>query len=129
MTLEQYEIGFKYQFSSNMGKGTFYYMIFAPNRKEAIKIMHQIYGKKEIRIVSIQLAEEAYPSKKVQSKQGDFEMDIKEAKEILGDRATWELKNMKRALMMLPILNTDEDNQRLEAVKVMLKYRKSKEKL
>ena len=51
-------------------------------------------------------------------------MNLEEAKEILGDRATWELKNMKRALSSMPILNTDEDNQRLEAVKVMLKHRK-----
>jgi len=51
-------------------------------------------------------------------------MNLEEAKEILGDRATWELRNMKKALTMLPILNTDEDNLRLEAVKVMLKHRK-----
>ena len=51
-------------------------------------------------------------------------MDIKEAKEILGDRATWELRNMKRALEMLPFFNTEEENQRLEAVKVMLKHQR-----
>lgn len=51
-------------------------------------------------------------------------MELKEAKEILGDRATWELTAMKRALSSIPFLNTDEDNQRLEAVKVMLKYNK-----
>ena len=72
MTLEQYEIGFKYQFPSNMGKGTFYDMIFAPNRKEVIKIMHQIYGKKEIRIVSVQLAKEAYPLEKSTVETGRF---------------------------------------------------------
>jgi len=44
-----------------------------------------------------------------------------EAREILGNRATWELQHMKRALEMLPLLNTPEENTRLDAVKVMLK--------
>lgn len=44
-----------------------------------------------------------------------------EAKEILGDRAKWELRAMKRALKTLGILNTDDDNLRLEAVKTLLK--------
>lgn len=52
---------------------------------------------------------------------------MKRAEEILGDRATWELKNMKKALSMFPILNTDEENERLEAVKVMLKSITKKE--
>lgn len=51
-------------------------------------------------------------------------MSKTEAKEILGDRATWELENMKRALSSFPILNTAEENKRLEAVKVMLKEKK-----
>ena len=50
-------------------------------------------------------------------------MDKTQAKEILGDRATWELKNMKRALSFCGALNTAEENERLEAVKVMLKER------
>jgi hypothetical protein len=48
-------------------------------------------------------------------------MTPKEAKKILGDRASWELKNMERALKSMPILNTPEENLRLEAVKVALK--------
>jgi len=51
-------------------------------------------------------------------------MSKTQAREILGDRATWELKNMKKALSSFPILNTEEENKRLEAVKVMLKERK-----
>jgi hypothetical protein len=50
-------------------------------------------------------------------------MSKDKAREILGDRATWELKNMKKALSSFPILNTEEENKRLEAVKVMLKER------
>lgn len=51
-------------------------------------------------------------------------MSKMKAREILGDRATWELKNMKKALSSFPILNSEEENERLEAVKVMLKERK-----
>ena len=40
------------------------------------------------------------------------------------DNPTWELKNIKKALEMLGgFLNTDEDNRRLEAVKIILKGR------
>ncbi len=48
-------------------------------------------------------------------------MNKEEAIEILDDRAEWELKNMKRALTSFPILNTEEENKRLDAVKVLLK--------
>jgi len=48
-------------------------------------------------------------------------MNLKEAKNILGNRANCELKHMQKALQSLPLLNTDEDNQRLEAVKIVLK--------
>jgi len=44
-----------------------------------------------------------------------------QAVEILGDRATWELKHMKKALEMLSFFNTEEDEQRLEAVNALLK--------
>ena len=47
-------------------------------------------------------------------------MNKKQALEILGNRATWELQNMQIALTMFPILNTEEDNKRLEAVKTLL---------
>lgn len=52
-----------------------------------------------------------------------IKMSKTKAREILGDRATWELKNMKKALSSFPILNTEEENQRLKAVKVILKER------
>lgn len=48
-------------------------------------------------------------------------MNIQEAKNILGNRSEWELKNMKKALSMFPILNSEEENKRLEAVKLLLK--------
>lgn len=50
-------------------------------------------------------------------------MDYKEAKNILGNRPLWELKKMKRALSSLELLNTDEENKRLEAVKVLIEYK------
>jgi len=48
-------------------------------------------------------------------------MTKQKARQILGNRATWELKNMRKALSMLSILNTPEEDERLEAVKTMLK--------
>jgi len=48
-------------------------------------------------------------------------MNIKEARELLGNRAPWELLAMKRALESMPALNNDEENKRLEAVKVVMK--------
>jgi hypothetical protein len=53
-------------------------------------------------------------------------MNIREAEEILGNRATWELKNMKKALSSMPFFNSSEDDKRLEAVKVMLKHRSNR---
>lgn len=51
-------------------------------------------------------------------------MDIITAKNILGDRANWELKNMLKALSTFKILNTEEEAEQLEAVKVLLKFKK-----
>lgn len=48
-------------------------------------------------------------------------MTVKEAMAIVGDRARWELKRMKRALEKFPMLNDEEDNKRLAAIKVLLK--------
>jgi hypothetical protein len=49
-------------------------------------------------------------------------MTLKQARDILGDRPTWELKNMKKALESLGgFFNTDEENERLEAVNIVLK--------
>ena len=37
---------------------------------------------------------------------------------------TWELKNMIKALSMMELLNTDEENKRLKKAKQELKNRK-----
>ena len=43
----------------------------------------------------------------------------------LGDRADWELRNMKKALTTLGgFFNNEEDNQRLEDVNTVLRLRK-----
>jgi hypothetical protein len=38
-------------------------------------------------------------------------------------KATWELRNMIKALSMLELLNTEEENERLEDAKQELKMR------
>lgn len=53
-------------------------------------------------------------------------MTLEKAKRIVGNQATWALKNMVKALKMLPRLNTPEDNERLEAAQVVLKSRREK---
>ena len=54
---------------------------------------------------------------------GEIEMTYSEAKTIVGNQPTWALRNMVKALKMMPWMNTPEDNQRLEAAKVMIKLR------
>lgn len=39
------------------------------------------------------------------------------------NRETWELKNMVKALSMLELLNTEEENKRLQEAKQELKRR------
>lgn len=39
---------------------------------------------------------------------------------------TWELTAAKKALEMMPVLNTDEENERLEAIKTELRERSAK---
>ena len=39
------------------------------------------------------------------------------------NRATWELKNMVKALSMLELLNTEEENKSLQEAKQELKRR------
>lgn len=53
-------------------------------------------------------------------------MTLQEAKQLVGNQPTWALKNMIKALKMLPALNTAEDEQRLIAAKVVLKDRNKK---
>jgi hypothetical protein len=50
-------------------------------------------------------------------------MTLQEAKELVGNQDTTSLRNMIKALNMLPALNSAEDWQRLEAAKVVLKAR------
>lgn len=48
-------------------------------------------------------------------------MTRREALDIIGARATrWELLAMRRALSVLNLLNTPEENRRLEATEVLL---------
>lgn len=54
-------------------------------------------------------------------------MTIEKAREILGNRAGYELVHMRKALSTFPILNTDEENERLEAVKVLLSASRKRE--
>jgi hypothetical protein len=51
-------------------------------------------------------------------------MNTTQAKNLIGDQPTWALKNMVKALNMLPWLNTPEDELRLKAAKLILKERK-----
>lgn len=48
-------------------------------------------------------------------------MTIDQAKSIVGNRARWELAAMRKALSMHPWLNTPEEAQRLQAVKILLR--------
>lgn len=50
---------------------------------------------------------------------------VKRAENLIGyNRADFELRNMKKALSILEILNSIEDNQRLKAVNTLLRLRK-----
>jgi hypothetical protein len=50
-------------------------------------------------------------------------MDRERARQLVGNQDTTSLKNMIRALSMLPALNTPEDEERLAAAKFILKAR------
>ena len=50
-------------------------------------------------------------------------MKPEEARAILGNRTTWELRPMRRALTFLGAFNTPEEAKRLEAVKILLSKR------
>ena len=51
-------------------------------------------------------------------------MTLDQAKQLVGNQPTWALKNMVKALKMLPALNTAEDELNLQAAKIVLKDRK-----
>jgi len=48
-------------------------------------------------------------------------MTKEKAKQLTGNQPIWALRKMKKALSMLRWLNTPEDEERLEACKVLLK--------
>ena len=50
-------------------------------------------------------------------------MTYRKATDLLGDRAYWELVEMKRAWSLFSFLNTEAENERLTAVKVLLKIK------
>jgi hypothetical protein len=50
-------------------------------------------------------------------------MDRDRARQLVGNQDSVSLKNMIRALSMLPMLNTAEDEERLAAAKFILKAR------
>ena len=52
-------------------------------------------------------------------------MSFKEAENVLGDRANWELLKMKKALTSMRAVNSDADEKRLSAVRVYLKSKKT----
>lgn len=51
-------------------------------------------------------------------------MTLAEAKKVVGNQPRWALKNMVVALELLPLLNTLEDDARLEAAKIVLRGKK-----
>jgi hypothetical protein len=50
-------------------------------------------------------------------------MNLEEAKNIVGNQDSVSLRNMIKALQMLPLLNTPEDEERLMAGQIVLKAR------
>ncbi len=55
-------------------------------------------------------------------------MTTEQAQKIVGYQPTWVLKNMVTALKIHAWLNTAEENQRLEAAKIVLANRKKIER-
>jgi hypothetical protein len=53
-------------------------------------------------------------------------MDVEQAWKIVGNQPRWAIKNMVRALSMLPALNSPEDDLRLAAGRVALRTKNPK---
>lgn len=53
-------------------------------------------------------------------------MTLEQAKRIVGNQPLWALRNMIKALKMMPFLNTSEDSERLKAAQVVLRSNKGK---
>lgn len=49
-----------------------------------------------------------------------FDMTLQQAQSIVGNRAKWEMQAIRKALSMHAWLNTPEENQRLQAVRIIL---------
>lgn len=47
-------------------------------------------------------------------------LHLAEAKKITGNQPIWALRNMNRALQLLPWLNTTEETRRLKATQLLL---------
>ncbi len=52
-------------------------------------------------------------------------MTLDQAKRIVGNQPSYALRNMVTALDLLPFLNTDDDRERQEAARVVLRSRKA----
>jgi len=48
-------------------------------------------------------------------------MSVQKAWSIVGNQPKWAIKNMVKALSMMPAMNTEEENIRLKAGKICLK--------
>jgi hypothetical protein len=53
-------------------------------------------------------------------------MTLEQARDIIGNRDRREVQAMARALSMLQILNTPQENQRLKAARVILRQARKK---
>lgn len=53
-------------------------------------------------------------------------MQYNKAMALVGNKTDWELQAMRKALSTFPILNSDDENKRLEAVKIIILSRKAK---
>ena len=91
--------------------------------KRYMKAEFGIVEGKNYRIDSVMLDKVLKMPAKKKTKSSS-KMGLKEAESILGNRARWEVVNMKKALSSMELLNTDEENERLEACKVWLKHHK-----
>lgn len=56
------------------------------------------------------------------------DITLEQAKQILGDRAMFELQHMVRALSFARFLNDEDDEKRLQAAKVLLKDKRTKQR-
>jgi len=91
--------------------------------KRQMKSEFGVVEGKDYRIDSVRL--DVAPKAPVKTK-GTSKMGLKEAEVIIGNAARWEVVNMKKALSSMELLNTPEENERLEACKVWLRSHKAR---